>query len=183
MWLLRLPSLRKTRYLPPSNVAVSSLVVVLPTLPVMATTSAADRRRTTCAMPWSADTVSSTTMTIAACRGGSAETSLTITPAAPFSIASATNRCPSTRSPRIARNTSPARTRRLSIENPPSVADGDPATSRPRAAVASSSARSTTGSASATVSSHPTRAPARRRANAARATDPSSNGRCRAPMT
>ena len=127
MWLLRLPSFRNTRCRVPSKAAVSSFVVVLPTLPVIATTRAPDRRRTARAMRCSAATVSSTTTeTCGPVSGGSAEAWATMAPAAPLPNASATNRCPSKRAPRMATNTSPGRTRRLSIANRPSSVSGRP---------------------------------------------------------
>ena len=46
MWLFRLPRLRNTSYRVASNAAVSSFVVVFPTLPVIAMTRAPERRRT-----------------------------------------------------------------------------------------------------------------------------------------
>ena len=46
MWLFRLPEDRITRCRRPRNAAVTSFVVVLPALPVTATTRAPDRRRT-----------------------------------------------------------------------------------------------------------------------------------------
>ena len=42
MWLFRFPRLRNTRYRAARNSAVTSLVVVLPALPVMATTFVPD---------------------------------------------------------------------------------------------------------------------------------------------
>ncbi len=74
------------------NAAVNSLVVVLPTLPVIATTCAPERRRTFRAIDWSAWVVSPTTMVAGAvpfARVTAAAVSLTITPAAPWRTASA----------------------------------------------------------------------------------------------
>ena len=62
MWLFRFPLFRKTRYRVERNSAAISFVVVLPALPVMATTRAPDRRRTSRAMSCSPRVVSSTSM-------------------------------------------------------------------------------------------------------------------------
>ena len=50
MWLFRFPLFRNTRYRADSSSAQISFVVVLPALPVMATTLAPDFRRTQRAM-------------------------------------------------------------------------------------------------------------------------------------
>ena len=55
MWLLKFPRLRTTRYRAARNSAVTSLVVVLPALPVIATTFVPDSRRIACARSCSAD--------------------------------------------------------------------------------------------------------------------------------
>jgi hypothetical protein len=68
MWLLRLPRLRNTLNCVESRSAVISFVLVLPALPVIATTLAPDRRRTSSASDWSAVSVSRTRITA----GGSA---------------------------------------------------------------------------------------------------------------
>ena len=96
---------------------------------------------------WSARIVSPTTITngtSSARRSRPADdSSLTITPTAPRRTASDTNPCPSSRLPRMATNTSPTSTRRLSIAKPSTLLSGCPATIRPSAATASCSAWST----------------------------------------
>src|SRR5438105_1046446 len=63
MWLFKLPRFRITRYFAPRNSAVTSFVVVLPALPVMATTFVPDACRVERASACNARVVSSTTMT------------------------------------------------------------------------------------------------------------------------
>ena len=58
MWLFRFPLFRNTRYRAERNSAATSFVVVLPALPVIATTLAPERRRTSRATSCSARVVS-----------------------------------------------------------------------------------------------------------------------------
>ena len=74
MWLFRLPRLRMVRNRVATTAAVASFVVVLPALPVMATTRAPERRRTPRATSCSARTVSSTTIASAGPRPRPAQT-------------------------------------------------------------------------------------------------------------
>ena len=101
------------RETPPST----SFVVVFPALPVIATTFAPDRRRTSRATSCSAAGRVVDTIMSASCFAGTDAPSpqhhgrSTTAPRAPRASASATKRCPSKRSPRIATNRSPARER------------------------------------------------------------------------
>ena len=133
MWLLRFPLFLKTRWRDARNSAATSLVVVLPALPVIATTRAPDRRRTSRATSCSARVVSSTRITTAAGRLVCVRRQVARRPPphrAPRASASATKSWPSNRSPAIATKQSPAASVRESIDDPPDrrrpVARGPP---------------------------------------------------------
>ena len=119
--MFKLPLFRNTVYFADRNSAVSSFVVVLPALPVIATTFAPDRRRTSRAPSCSARVVSATSITSGAGpafpASGKAGVAVTTAPAAPAASAAATKSCPSNRSPRMATNRSPGCTDRVSIDH------------------------------------------------------------------
>ena len=124
MWLFRFPRLRTTRYCDARNAPVTSLVVVLPALPVIATTLVPDSRRTVRASHCSADVVSSTSITTGttgefppAIVPGRRPRGIT-SPAAPAATAASANSAPSNRSPRIAMNNWPGAIVRVSIDTP-----------------------------------------------------------------
>ncbi len=129
-----------------------SLVVVLPALPVIATTVAGDCSRTTRARSCSARVVSATSITTGAWRSEDATPGVTpgaatapvrtTTPAAPRASASATNAWPS-RSATMAKNRSPRWSVRVSIEKPSIAWSGWPPASRPPVAAAIIAAVST----------------------------------------
>ena len=205
MWLLKFPRLRITRYRAARNSAVTSFVVVFPALPVIATTFAPDSRRTACASACSAAVVSSTSMTTGAAdvppgrrRGARCRaTSLapvprgTTTPPAPAASAAAANSAPSNRSPRIATNSSPAPSVRVSIETPANSRAAISRHQRRRPSPRPPSSRSGAGRRSVPARAGPRRAYrchttpefVRRRASASRATATSSNGSTRSPIT
>ena len=114
-WLFRLPRLRNVVNRRASSVAEISLVVVLPALPVMATTVDDARRRMTRAASCRPRSVSSTTIT-GTPAAVTVDASLTTTAPAPRAMASATKACPSKRGPRMATNRSPGAIVRVSIE-------------------------------------------------------------------
>ena len=126
--LFRLPSVRSTRWRTPSTAAVSSLVDVLPLLPVMPTTSGATRPRTCSARSYRARQVSAT-WTTAAPR---LETSRSVTSAtAPRAAALAQNAWPSRAAPRSAKKHPAGSTARESVWKVVQRASGEPAASRP----------------------------------------------------
>src|SRR5579872_2022800 len=128
---------RTVRNIRPVTAAVSSLVEVFPTLPVMPITRSAWRSRTFRASTCNACSVSGTTI-IATSGGTSGTSSVPSTAAAPRRHASAANRCPSVRSPRSATNTMPGETARLSTVTPRTDAAGSPRTTTPPQTAASS---------------------------------------------
>lgn len=144
MWLFRLPRLRNVVKRCASSVAVISLVVVLPALPVIATTVDAARRRITRAASCRPISVSSTAMT-GSVVDVTADASLTTTAPAPRATASVTNACPSNRGPRIATNMSPGAMVRVSIDTVGSSRSAGPRASTPPKAAAISAAVSANG--------------------------------------
>ena len=181
IWLFRLPWFLNTGKHADRNSATISLVVVLPALPVIATTVAPDRRRTSRARSCSARVVSSTSMT----SGGSVvPASATPAPGGPSRRSRRAGRRRSrTGGRRTSRRRSPRRSRRAranasrSTRRPIAVA-ASPWTSRPRVAFATSVALK----GSHSTGQH-TRVPARRRSSAVLATSTSSNGSTRSPIT
>ena len=185
MWLFRFPLFRNTRYRVDRNSAAISFVVVLPALPVMATTRAPDRRRTSRAMSCSARVVSSTSTITQPRRrprpsGRSRRDASTSTPRAPRASASATN-CVAVEPlaanrdeeiPRAAACACRSRSasiacRRVAAHEPPAGGGRDvPGGQRQPFHAATTPCE-----------------PARRRASAARATSTSSNGSTRSPIT
>ena len=119
MWLFKFPRLRTTRYRNSSNSAVTSFVVVLPALPVMATTTCArcpahrSRQRLQRARRVGGLDHGARARGLRR-RGPPAARS----PAAPASIAAPAKSAPSNRSPRIATNSAPGASVRVSIETP-----------------------------------------------------------------
>src|SRR4249920_1861352 len=143
MWLLKFPRLRTTRYRPSRNSLVTSLVVVLPALPVIATTFVPASRRIPCASACSAAVVSSTSITTA-CRAvgfvRARQSRGTTTPPAPASIADAAKSAPSNRSPRTPTYSEPAFTVRLSIDTSANSVAASPDTSEPSICAATQAA-------------------------------------------
>ena len=103
------------------NSAASSFVVVLPALPVIATTFAPDRRRTSRARvlqrPCRVADLGSRAAPALPLLPRQDRRRVTTAPAAPAASAAATNSCPSNRSPRIATNRSPGASVRESIDH------------------------------------------------------------------
>ena len=81
-WLFKFPAFFTTRKRDPISSAMVSFVVVLPALPVIATTLACDSRRTYFARSCSARVVSATSITNASLSSPSATGRLTTSPAA-----------------------------------------------------------------------------------------------------
>ena len=178
IWLLRFPLFLNTRYRDARNSAATSFVVVLPALPVMATTRVPDRCRTSRAISCSACSVSSTRITIADVSPRSGTSRSTTTAPAPRATTSATKSWPSNRSPRMATKHSPAAIVRESMPIRPMSARGLPRTTSPAVAAAMSAAVSDKGS-----TRYDTRDRARRRARALFATSTSSKGSTRPPIS
>ena len=183
IWLFRLPLFRNTSKRADRNSATTSLVVVLPALPVIATTLAPDRRRTSRARSCSARVVSSTSMSragIAIPASGDAGAWWTIAPMAPLRAASLHEPVPvepiATESPRRSRL---AAASRESMETRPIAVGG--------VAAARCGRRSRCATSVALKGNHSTlqhtRVPARRRSSADLATSTSSNGSTRSPIT
>ena len=110
IWLFRFPLFLKTGSPPPGIPATTSLVVVLPALPVIATTVAPGGERH--GRDPAARVVSSTWMTsagVAVPASGDTGAWWTIAPMAPRRAASPTNRCPSKFHRRSPRRSRPAR--------------------------------------------------------------------------
>ena len=98
IWLLKFPAFRNTSNSPSRSDAIASLVVVLPTLPVMATTLVPERLRTEAAIDCRAKTVFSTWTKMGICPSESRvliDVSDTTAPHAPREIACLTNAWPS----------------------------------------------------------------------------------------
>src|SRR5688572_1790851 len=111
MWLFRFPLFFTTRNRPDRNSAIASFVVVLPALPVIATTFVPLAFRTACARSCNAFVVSATSIT----EPEAANRRSTIAPIAPFPNASLTNSCASNLSPRNAMKKSPGCNVRVSV--------------------------------------------------------------------
>ena len=136
MWLLKFPRLRTTRYRASRNSLVTSFVVVLPALPVIATTFVPDSRRIPCAsvLQRRRRVVDFDDDGVARQRRAASRTVQprgTTTPAAPASIAAPANSAPSNRSPRIATYRSPACSVRVSIDTLPNSPPASPAAIAP----------------------------------------------------
>lgn len=144
--MLKFPRVSCTSPSPRSASATSERVVVLPTLPVTATTGPWKRRRTSDARDWSARRASSTRTYPADQSGGIGLEE--ITPAQPASSAAPTKASPSKDSPESARNHWPGRRERVSVPTLPADEDR---TSSPPVAEASSAAENTTPPASSAV--------------------------------
>ena len=187
MWLFKFPLLRNTRYRAARNSAVTSFVVVLPALPVIATTFAPDRRRTSRASVLQrarrvVDLDDAAPRIAVRCAPATPAPASTIAPTRPACERVADELGARRTARRESRRTTrrPASVRE-SIETPADRRRRDrPRTSRPPVAAATSVRRS---SGSRLHAVYDTRDPARRRASAARATSTSSNGSTRSPIT
>src|SRR5438552_11227858 len=144
MWLFKLPRFRITRYFAPRNSAVTSFVVVLPALPVMATTFVPDACRVERASACNASVVSSTTMTTGTTTPESppfqSHVRGTTMPSAPAATAASAKSAPANLSPRMPMYSSPVRSVRVSIDTPENSAVLRPATIVPAMAAATHSA-------------------------------------------
>ena len=115
MSLFRLPCVTQTERLTPRIEAMSSLTVVLPLLPVTATTGIPNEARHARAIAPSARRESRTSI----CGSGDAASRETSAPAARCSNACSTKSLPSKRSPGIATNSEPAPSERVSVVTAP----------------------------------------------------------------
>ena len=141
---LRFPSFRSVVSSRERTSAVISLAIVLPVEPVMPTTRTAWRDRHQAARSWRARSASGTTTWGASRRSAGRSTGRsTSTAEAPARSASATNACPSARSPGSATKMDPGLTRRESTDAPviEDEAIGAGPWSRPRVAPSTSSRR------------------------------------------
>ena len=116
---LRFPSFRSVASSRERTSAVISLAIVLPVEPVMPTTRTAWRDRHQAARSWRARSASGTTTWGASRRSSGRSTGRSTSAAeAPARSASATNACPSARSPGSATKMDPGLTRRESTDAP-----------------------------------------------------------------
>ena len=135
MWLFKLPWVAATRKCWDSTAAEKSLVLVLPLEPVMATTGSVSCCRHQQASRCSASKVSGTTMTAVPSGAGPLQACTTATRAPPARAAAA-KPSPSNVGPRMAKNTAPCGSLRVSVATPPlaSTAGLPAATATPRMA-------------------------------------------------
>ena len=124
--LLNEASLATTRNRSASTAAVRSFVHVLPVDPVMPTTYAESADRSPRARSSSAAPGSRTATTGPSIDPAATWSALTIAAAAPLASASATNACPSERSPGSPTNRLPGEACRLSMETPRTVTEAAP---------------------------------------------------------
>src|SRR2546426_687502 len=136
-WLLNDEAGLSTSQRVASTAAVSSLAVVLPMEPVMATTGTENFERCQAASRPRARVVSST-RTSGTLAGGSSGSVWTTTQAAPRAAASARKAWPFSRWPTIAKNASPTWRVRESIDTPATGTPRSPLTSAPSVARTSS---------------------------------------------
>ena len=129
-WLLKLDWGLRTGPRVSSTAAIISFVVVLPLEPVTAATGMVKRARWQAASRPSARVVSST-RTTGTLEGRSSGSACTTRQEAPRAAASWTNAWPSCCQPRMAKNTSPTRRLRLSMDTPEAWRPRSPPTSAP----------------------------------------------------
>ena len=182
IWLFRFPLFLKTGKRADRNSATTSLVVVLPALPVIATTFAPERRRTSRARSCSAasrvvDLDDQRRRRRACLRRNRRLVDHRADGPTSSGIARRID-ARQTVSPAIATKKSPGSSERESIDTRPIAVAGSPRTTRPPVAFATSVALK----GSHSTCQH-TRVPARRRASAVLATSTSSNGSTRSPIT